>query len=359
MIRNALAILLLALAAPLPAIAQDDARLPPIPFLDAWRASPHANVKSEAFIHWDKEGAVPVACAACHSGPGYLDFLGSDGSDAGKVDKPAPVRSVVDCVTCHDPKAIALQSVLFPSGRKMAGLGASMRCTVCHQGRQASPDVERATAGLPADAVNGELRFINVHYAVAAATLFGGEARGGYEYAGKAYHGRFTHPPSFATCTQCHDPHTTKVRVEACGACHKGGDLRAIRESSVDFDGDGNTAEGIAGEIATLHAALGDAITRYARDVSGTAIAYEAHTHPYFFADRNGDGVASKDEAVRANAYSRWTPRLLRAAYNYQFVAKDAGAYSHNPAYALQILYDSLEDLGARVPTPVARMKRP
>jgi hypothetical protein len=37
---------------------------------------------------------------------------------------------------------------------------------------------------------------------------------------------------------------------------------------------------------------------------------------------------------------------LLRAAYNYQYVAKDPGAFAHNAEYILQILYDSIKDVG-------------
>ena len=46
-------------------------------------------------------------------------------------------------------------------------------------------------------------------------------------------------------------------------------------------------------------------------------------------------------------AYTEWTPRLLRAAYNYQYAQKDPGLFAHNPDYAAQFLYDSLEDLAA------------
>jgi len=38
---------------------------------------------------------------------------------------------------------------------------------------------------------------------------------------------------------------------------------------------------------------------------------------------------------------------LLKAAYNYQYSQKDPGAFAHNGPYILQILYDSLEDIGA------------
>jgi hypothetical protein len=36
----------------------------------------------------------------------------------------------------------------------------------------------------------------------------------------------------------------------------------------------------------------------------------------------------------------------LRAAYNYQYVQKDPGAFTHNAPYILQVLYDSIEDVG-------------
>jgi hypothetical protein len=40
---------------------------------------------------------------------------------------------------------------------------------------------------------------------------------------------------------------------------------------------------------------------------------------------------------------------LLRAAYNYQWVQKDPGAFAHNGKYILQVLYDSIADIGGDV----------
>ena len=48
-----------------------------------------------------------------------------------------------------------------------------------------------------------------------------------------------------------------------------------------------------------------------------------------------------------ASATTTWTPSLLKAAYNYQYVRKESNAYPHNGRYQLQLLYDSLDDLGA------------
>ena len=47
------------------------------------------------------------------------------------------------------------------------------------------------------------------------------------------------------------------------------------------------------------------------------------------------------------------------AAYNYQVVAKDGGAWVHNPGYTLQLLHDSIESLAERVDIETGRLKRP
>jgi hypothetical protein len=341
------------LAQPAPAQSPVDA------LAEAWAHSPHARVEAEAFVHWDEEGEVPVDCATCHSGPGFRDFIGADGSAAGVVDNPAPIRSVIDCATCHGVVAGALASVVFPSGATVADLGSSARCMVCHQGRESTVSVNARIGDLDDDAVSADLAFVNVHYRAAAASLLGSMVKGAYEYEGKEYVGRFAHPPPADTCTGCHDPHALEVVVETCAACHQNQALPAIRINPADSDSDGDTSEGVAGEIATMHEALLAAIGAHAADSAGAPVAYSPDAYPYFFNDGNANGVADPDETVFPNRYQSWTPRLLRAAYNYQFVAKDPGIYAHNPRYAMQILYDSIADLGTAVPVDVDGMVRP
>ena len=64
-----------------------------VPFEDLWAASGHADAEAEAFVHWDEDdpAEVPARCAKCHSTPGYLDFLGLDGTEAGAVDNAAEI----------------------------------------------------------------------------------------------------------------------------------------------------------------------------------------------------------------------------------------------------------------------------
>ena len=38
-----------------------------VPYFEKWLNSPHADPTAQAFTNWNREGAVPVACARCHS----------------------------------------------------------------------------------------------------------------------------------------------------------------------------------------------------------------------------------------------------------------------------------------------------
>lgn len=301
---------------------------PAIPFLDIWKKSPHANVASESFTHWDKDGKIPKPCSKCHSGPGLEDFVGADGSAPGVIDKEAPIHAVVDCVTCHNEQTIKLTSVTMPSGVTLDKLGSSARCILCHQGRASGPGVDKALIGKPDDAVDAKVKFINVHYRAAAATLWGGVAKGAYEYAGKDYAGPYKKHAKVSQCTDCHDPHGLKVPVTVCKTCH-------------EDDSDVTYAKSL---ISDLQGRLLTAIQAQATK-TGSPIVYGAHAYPYFFVDKNANGTADKGEAIFPNQYKEWTPRLLRAAYNYQFAMKDPGAFAHNTPYITQILLDSLADL--------------
>lgn len=327
---------------------------------EAWLAGPHGDYRSPSFTHWNEDGEVPAACAACHSETGMLDWLGADGTPALSVERPATINTVIGCASCHVSEAVTLDAVPFPSGVSISGLNSSATCTVCHQGRTSSDTVAAATTGRDPDTPSADLSFINVHYGIAAAVMHGAEVRGGFHYDGRSYAGRFTHVPSANSCVACHEPHSGEVETDGCLACHQGvSEVSAIRTRHADFDGDGAADGGVRDEIAGLHAILGQALVTYAREVAGTPIGYSKDSFPYFFTDADGDGAIGADEAVMANRYASWTPRLLQAAYNYQVVAKDPGAWVHNPSYALQLLHDSVMSLSEVVDTGTSGLVRP
>jgi hypothetical protein len=335
-----------------------------------WSGSGHADETSESFRHWDEDDPplVPTSCARCHSTGGFLDFVGADGSNPGTVDNAAQPE-VITCQVCHQNDGNGatrdLGSVTFPSGATVDGLGPEAICMQCHQGRASSDSVEGSIAGAGVatdDEVSANLGFINIHYFAAAATQFGTLARGGYQYAGKAYDGRFAHLTGYNACNTCHDPHSLKINPERCHTCHTNveseEDYHAIRYygSLTDYDGDGDISEGIYYEVKSFEDKLYAAMQDYATNVIGTGIVYDAHTYPYFFTDTNGNGTADESEANYGNRYTTWSARLLRAAYNYQVSKKDPGGFAHGGKYMIQLLYDSIENVNQALANPLVKL---
>lgn len=328
---------------------------PGVPYWEEWQMSPHADATAEAFNHWNEDGEIPTSCARCHSRDGFRDYIGDDQSEVGVVNQVAPTGSVVDCQTCHNDAASELDWVTFPSGVTVNELGAEARCMTCHQGRGSTDSVDAliSAAGVGDDEVSDVLHFENIHYFPVAATLFAGVARGGYQYDTEVYDRRFRHVPEYNSCTDCHDPHTTKPRFDGCSTCHSGvmsatdvRDIRMIASKNVDYDGDGDTSVGIYYEIEGLKEKLYRGIQRYGSEVLQQTICYSPDAYPYWFRSATGATAECTDEeASFDNAYEQWSPRLVRAAYNYQMARKDPGAYVHNGRYIIKLLHDSITDL--------------
>ena len=336
----------------------------------------HFDAAAEAFRHWDliyseadqefEEGAVPSRCNKCHSSEGAAFYL-ENGVVKEVYDRQDTkgISAGLACEACHYPAdsssglpvgaAIEPEEVTFPSGAVLDLDNSSNICMTCHQGRESGQSIDDEIADNPA----GPYSFINIHYFPAAATFFGSEANGGYEYAGKSYVGQFSHTSSRADCEGCHVNQALQhnfilvTPTTSCG-CHGDplADFTTIRFPSpgVDYDGDGNDTEGIYAEIwgttdqdsthpADASSIVGNlfaAIENYAVNVIGEAIQYDPGSYPYFF---------KEGETTYGNRYNIFDAKLLKAAFNYQMIQKDSCGYIHNAAYHLQLLIDSIEDL--------------
>ena len=322
-----------------------------------WRTSGHAVSSAEAFVHWDEDGEISTRCAKCHSTQGYNEFI-TTGSVSTAVPAGPGIENNISCDACHsNPENGTVHnhtSVTFPSGAAVEEMGSEAMCMECHQGRASkkSVDDDIVDAGVDNDTVSSDLGFINIHYYVAAAIQFGTVVSGGYEYAGNTYDARFSHVTGYNACITCHNPHSLQVDLFRCNTCHTGiTDPKDIRYygSFVDYDGDGNMTEGVYYEIETLKEKLYTAIRRYALNTILVPIVYDAHAYPYFFQDANNNGIADEDE----EGYSSFTPRLLRATYNFQVAMKDPNSYAHGGKYMIQLLYDSIQDLNSKFIVPV------
>ena len=335
-----------------------------------WWGSAHADVTAEAFTHWNEDDPplIPPNCAKCHSGPSFIDFIGQDGSAEFSVDAPGPIERVITCEVCHNEKAHALENVTFPSGETLKLGEGDAICGTCHSGLTAGTRVTTVVADYGDDEVIPDASFVTPHYFYAATTAYGSEAKGGYEYSDKTYAGKFYHAEGVQTCTECHEPHNLRIQkeykgenVNLCATCHSNvtgyPDYKEVFVDGVDYDADG-IVEGLYHEIQGVQVALYRAIQLYASEVIGSPIIW-ADQHPYLFVDSNGNGEVDEDEVRRVNAYSKFTPRLLRAGFNYQFSIEDPGAYIHNGKYVLQLMYDSIEDLASVVKVTYSDLIRP
>ena len=147
----------------------------------------------------------------------------------------------------------------------------------------------------------------------------------------------FVHTPvKGKDCAGCHNPHSGAIDVgrrgRNCNACH----------GTVVTADDIGTLPGKA-TVANALALLLAGIESYAENNPDTpCIVFDEASYPYWFTDENCDGTVGDNDT----AYAAWTPRLVKAAYNYQVGLKDSGAWAHNKPYILAILASSLADLG-------------
>lgn len=296
-------------------------------FAEEWAVSGHADYQGEAFA----SNITSAVCFKCHSGPQFARFV--RGTPAAGLD-PSGGPQVVACIACHDLTArdqadnFALgalrpvDEVTFPSGAVVSLGPESNLCMECHQGRSSTPTVDARIAA-------GNLSFSNIHYYAAAATMFGSEVQGGYEYPGRTYAGRNTFlihtlvgVPELTTCTGCHmgdqAEHTFAVPLDRCTSCHAGASFPELDvQPRFNFE----RINALKNQLLEVLEASG--VTRVL-DGEGN------HIFPYF-------------ENIN-------TASQLKAAYNWQVADKEPCGYIHNGFYIRQLLFDSIVDMGA---TPV------
>ena len=328
--------------------------------LAEYEASAHGNPAGEAWAHYNWRANDRAACQRCHNGTVFaakLETL-SDVTNYFGATPPVAAGEVLNCSACHsDVSTGALRAasttftVPMSNGATIAYdvPGASALCVRCHGGRESGDSVK-----LKSDAFTN-LSFINSHYLAAGGMVYN---KIGYEFTGQSYddlgyHKNVGKDNAFGTgtagpCVVCHmsagQGHTWDfVTKDANGVITANNSTECVKCHAANM-----TAAAIEEAKESVHAGLAELQTALA----AKGILF-FNAHPYFYKDLNANGVYdAATEAGSGNAFKNWDAvypgkgkDVMGAAFNFNLVEHDPGAYAHNRAYSLKLIADSIDFL--------------
>ncbi|MBI5439676.1 MAG: hypothetical protein HY900_00520 [Deltaproteobacteria bacterium] len=329
-----------------------------------WAASGHADREALPFTKYRFKTQGEGVCSRCHTSTGFIYYVTTGSTIPVKGIKNNAINEVLGCKTCHvsyswkrrSLKAVSAAYVATTAGSKpdvvaYPDAGESNLCLNCHVGRQSGDTIK----GLPATVDFANTGFENSHYLTAGGTLF---AQTGYEFSGRDYTkaGTITHTGIGITapgtrmgkgpCVECHMSNANNhhfqpvardgtgriVRVlsTVCRSCHTG-PLAATTEFL------NQRKEGFEAALAVQKAQLAKKGFFFLEAL------------PYFF--KSGDSADPKTNAVRnwvsagdGSEKGRATgEKNMGAAFNYNLLKHDPGAFAHNWRYTRELIYDSID----------------
>ena len=317
-------------------------------------------------------GDEPVICITCHDP--HTNVPGQTKNTR----KPVVMTKYVST----SPSFTIVGNVFVDNTPVPSTTGNATICVFCHQGRESGYTLFKSKlAALSSPTSTLNTNFFNSHYLGTGAMLW---ARNGYEFSqvtgtlssgsGMMYGMVTQHQQT--NCIGCHmaaapnssltytvGNHTWKVVSDdesvinnvTCNtsACHgsspipstnSGGEFDNYRfaTDTNDYDGDGDSAEGVPIEITALE-----------NEVIGllldNGIEYDDTAYPYFF--------KATLAHTSANAFKAWNLATFKAAFNVNFVVKglpsgltqinqpNRSAATHNFRYNIEILQDAYTNL--------------
>jgi hypothetical protein len=285
-------------------------------------------------------------CIRCHTAAGFAQYT------MGKPYTDTSYESIT-CAACHDPHDASNPYQLrmgstgvLGDGTLVPTAGSGGTCMQCHHSRNgaAATNIENYQQGKPTWAGGSSF---GVHDSSQADMLLGMNAiTYGLDIPSSAHRYSVTN-----TCVGCHmqevpstSPAFTKAGghtfkpsyetvvngvtnkvdlVEACVRCH--GEIEDFDMKRDDYDGDG-VIEGVQTEVKDLLAKLTTLLPNSTYQSNGVYVA---------------DGLAKTSVSTKTN----WPTKFLNAAYNWQFVIRDASYGIHNTPFAVGLLRASIADL--------------
>ncbi|MEW6488483.1 MAG: hypothetical protein AB1578_11305 [Thermodesulfobacteriota bacterium] len=308
--------------------------------------------------NWDQttESGNRAACQRCHTSTGVANYLNDPASYspanndfshlAGWTPETgSPQNELLYCWGCHSDRTGALRNPGAITGDYTGAaftypdVGASNVCLACHIGRESGGTIAARAANPATDW--GNQGFVNSHYLTAGGQVF---SASGYHYAGLVYatpenlHAQMGTPGATVAgaagtngpCAQCHmssagagQSHTfAVVAKDADGA------ITAINAPAVcnvcHTSGLALTVPG----INALKAGFDAALEALRAQLAANGFDFQ-ESFPYFTTRNWGDADTG--------------PNNMGAAYNFNLLAHDPGAYAHNVRYATRLIWDSID----------------
>ena len=299
---------------------------------------------------------------------------------SGNVNKDN-TKQVLRCDACHDNlykynlrAPIAVTAEYSADGVSYTGthtvaypdIGKSNLCLNCHVGRENGDSVKLrdfVNTGTTAAPVNGpanysNISFVNSHYLTGGATVY---TQSGYEYAGRGYaNAGFEHDLIGTPAVTAVEPQVTVTQGGPCVGCHMSTarhtfkpvrfttGTRTIAEVTspicVQCHGSGGFAANVANLTTwkTQHDAAMEALN-LALQARGF---FFSTSNPYFFNGPNGT-LGSKTKWTSTgdvdNTGNTTGKNNMGAAFNYNMLEHDYGAFAHNSVYVKRLIYDSID----------------
>jgi hypothetical protein len=295
-----------------------------------WAESGHARIEEEA--------ALRASCAKCHNGLVSGEYLNDPEHFTNPASNPTEAAPIT-CAACHDPhgnenpaslRNASVTDRALPGGTLVEAAGAGRLCMSCHNGRRAGTTIDGHVQNGndhfgPHHSVQGDmLAAVNAYPKVNEGFAWSTSRHILVQDACVTCH---THPVPYDETTEtAYTGHTFEPTVEACAPCH--GTLASFRDvqAKYDYDGDGNSTEGVQGEVEGLLALTQAAIV----DASETP-------------EKRAILEASFEDSLGS---PRVTTVAQRAAgYNWAYVSYDGSKGVHNATYSIQLLQQSILSL--------------
>lgn len=323
-----------------------------------WGNSRHGKKDGAAWIHYDFKAR--ANCNRCHTTTGHIKYVTSKDKSAWAAPNSADkTKEVLRCDGCHKdynfgpdntrnygPVTMDYTDNIFT----YPDAGISNLCIECHAGRETGDTIKNANQTGTTFRNFSSTGFVNSHYLTAGATIY---TKSGYEYTGLIY----TDPPAYlhkdigragtgipnttsGPCSGCHmtspspsdalrgHSHTFRPETSTvCFSCHAGptfADITAVPET------------GFLAALAALNVEL--AVNPFRK-------MFWADKNPYFFTDATFSTALRSWHSVGGPVTDKTTSgkNNMGAAFNYNLLVHDPGAFAHNSTYVKRLIFDSID----------------